>query len=156
MSFKPDPTLEYYSQLRDKAVDYLQRWIGTVYSWAGDDAIGGFDCSGLIVEVLQAVGLIPHKSDYSANALYGIFKDRKRERGYKGCLVFWMNSTQDRMIHVEMMVDDYHVVGASGGGSKTKTIADAIRDNAFVKMRPLGYRGLNYKICDPFAVSKGG
>ena len=60
------------------------------------------------------------------------------------------------MIHVEMMVDDLHVVGASGGGSKTKTIADAIKQNAFVKMRPVGYRGFNYKICDPFMKNKGG
>jgi len=155
MSSKPDPTLEYYSRLRERAISYLEKWIGHFYLWSGDDP-SGFDCSGLIVEVLQGVGLIPHKSDYTANALYGIFKDRKRSHGRKGHLVFWMNSTQDRMIHVEMMVDNYHVVGASGGGSKTKTIADAIRDNAFVKMRPLGYRGLNYKICDPFAVSKEG
>ena len=155
MSSKPDPNLEYYSQLRERAISYLEKWIGHFYLWRGDDP-KGFDCSGLIVEVLQAVGLISHKSDYTANGLYGMFKDRKRGHGYKGCLVFWMNSTQDRMIHVEMMVDNYHVVGASGGGSRTKTIADAIRDNAFVKMRPLGYRGLNYKICDPFAVSKEG
>ena len=155
MSSKPDLQLEYYSRLRERAVSYLDKWIGHFYLWSGDDP-SGFDCSGLIVEVLQGVGLIPHKSDYTANGLYGMFKDRKRSHGRKGHLVFWMNPTQDRMIHVEMMVDNYHAVGASGGGSRTKTIADAIRDNAFVKMRPLGYRGLNYKICDPFAVSKEG
>lgn len=155
MSAKPDPSLEYYSQLRERAITYLQKWIGHFYLWGGDDP-KGFDCSGLIVEVLQAVGLIKHKSDFSADMLYQKFKDRKRMQGYKGCLVFWLNDMQDRAIHVEMLIDNYHTVGASGGGSKTKTIADAVRDNAFVKMRPLGYRGLNYKICDPFAVSKEG
>lgn len=155
MSAKPDPNLEYYSRLRDRAVSYLEKWIGHFYLWAGDDP-SGFDCSGLIVEVLQAVGLLFHKSDYSAHALYGIFKDRKRAQGYKGCLVFWPNNTQERIIHIEMLVDDFHTVGASGGGSRTKTIADAVRDNAFVKMRPITYRGLSYRICDPFAASKGG
>ena len=43
-----------------------------------------------------------------------------------------------------------YVIGACGGGSDTKTTKDAIRDNAFVKMRPIGYDGDSYKVCDPF------
>lgn len=155
MASKPDLNLEFYSLLRNRAVLYLEKWIGHFYLWSGDDP-SGFDCSGLIVEVLQSVGLIKHKSDYSADMLYRKYKDRSREQGHKGCLLFWLNNMQTKAVHVEMQIDDFHTIGASGGGSKTKTIADAIRDNAFVKMRPLGYRGLNYKICDPFAISRGG
>jgi len=155
MSVKRDLNLEYYSQLRERAVIYLEKWIGNFYLWGGDDP-SGFDCSGLIIEVLQAVGLIQHRLDLTADALYRRYKKHKRTPGYKGCLVFWFDNFQERAIHVEMMTDNYHTIGASGGGSRTKTIADAIRDNAFVKMRPLGYRGLNYKICDPFTVLKEG
>ena len=133
MASKPDLNLEYHSLLRNRAVLYLEKWIGHFYLWAGDDP-SGFDCSGLIVEVLQSVGLLKHKSDYSADMLYLKYKDRMRARGYKGCLIFWLNDAQTKAIHIEMMIDDYHTIGASGGGSKTKTIADAIRDNAFVKM----------------------
>ena len=154
MASRPDLNLKFYTLLRNRAVLYLEKWIGHFYLWQGDDP-KGFDCSGLIVEVLQSVGLLRHKSDYTADMLYKRYKSRMRDRGYKGCLIFWLNNTQERAVHVEMMVDDHHTVGASGGGKRTKTIADAIRDNAFVKMRPLGYRGLNYKICDPFAISKG-
>ncbi len=60
--------------LRAAAVSYAQRFIGLPYLWGGDDPIAGFDCSGLIVDVLQAVGLLAHKSDYSAAALYEQFK----------------------------------------------------------------------------------
>jgi hypothetical protein len=49
-----------------------------------------------------------------------------------------------------MMIDDYHTVGASGGGSKVTDVAAAIKYNAFVKMRPVDYRGENYKVIDPF------
>jgi hypothetical protein len=47
-------------------------------------------------------------------------------------------------------------IGASGGGAKTLTERDAIRDNAFVKVRPINGPGartgfLGYK--DPFAES---
>lgn len=153
MSAKRDPQLEYYFRLRERAVIYLEKWIGHFYLWGGDDP-SGFDCSGLIVEVLQAVGLVQHRLDLTADALYRRYRSRSRQRGSKGYLVFWLNDMQDKAIHVEMMIDNYHTIGASGGGSKTKTIADAVRDNAFVKMRPLGYRGLNYKLCDPFAVSR--
>ena len=139
---------QYY--LRTKAVFYLEKWIGHFYLWAGDDP-SGFDCSGLILEVLQSVGLIKHGEDMTADALYRKFKDSERKKGGTGYLVFWFTPYKDKAIHVEMMVDEYHTVGASGGGSKTKTIADAIKHNAFVKMRPVYYRGLNFKICDPFA-----
>jgi len=134
--------------LRAKAVEYLQHFIGLPYVWGGDDPIRGFDCSGLIVEVLQAVGIIPHGSDYSADGLYEKFQTKAIDRGYAGCLVFWYSGLQT--IHVEMMVDDFFVVGASGGGSLTTTIAEAIKSNAFIKMRPISYRGPNYLICDPF------
>ena len=138
--------------LRAKAVEYLQQWIGTPYLWAGND-FSGFDCSGLIVEVLQAVGIIPHDSDFSAAALYERFEDKAVIRGYAGCLVFWYASNiHEKIIHVEMIVDDFHVVGASGGGSTTTTIEQAIRANAFVKQRPLSYRGDRYLIVDPFKV----
>lgn len=141
----------YY--LRRRAVSYLQSWLGTPYLWAGDD-FSGFDCSGLVLEVLKSVGLVKHGIDVTANYLYLTFKKHEKNKGGMGCLVFWFRG--DTAIHVEMMVDGLHVVGASGGGSKTKTIADAIKHNAFVKMRPIDYRGKDYRICDPFMKHKGG
>jgi hypothetical protein len=64
--------------------------------------------------------------------------------------VFWLKGTS--IIHVEIMIDDFHTVGASGGGSATLTINDAIRANAYTKMRPLEYRGKHYLVVDPFLV----
>jgi len=141
--------------LRTKAAEYLQRFIGLPYLWGGDDPLAGFDCSGLIVEVLQAVGSLRHGTDYTASSLYQRFEKKPVVRGYEGCLVFWYGSdSRETIIHVEMMVDDFHTVGASGGGSKTTTIADAIEQNAFIKMRPLSYRGDRYLIVDPFKVEE--
>ena len=127
---------------------YLQKWIGHFYLWGGDDP-SGFDCSGLILEVLKSVGLIRPNIDMTAYDLYRWFNHSKTIKPGPGKLVFWFREA--KVIHVEMMIDNDHTVGASGGGSATKTIADAVRHNAFVKMRPLNYRGTNFKICDPFA-----
>ena len=143
--------LKAYRQ-RNKAIEYLKCWIGTPYSWAGDD-FSGFDCSGLILEVLKSVGLIKPNYDMTANQLYRWFNKNQTVKPGVGKLVFWFGNDvrSNKAIHVEMMIDNDHTVGASGGGSATKTIQDAIKHNAFVKMRPLNYRGMNYKICDPFA-----
>jgi hypothetical protein len=64
----PDHVKAQY--LRAKAAEYVWTFLGLPYRWGGDDPIQGFDCSGLIVEVLQAVGLLPHGSDLTANGLY--------------------------------------------------------------------------------------
>ena len=135
--------------LRSKAVEYAWTFLGLPYIWGGDDPVRGFDCSGLVVEVLQAVGLLPHKSDLTANGLYLRYAQRRVEQGYAGCLVFWF-SPAGLATHVELMVDDYHTIGASGGGSSTTSPQAAVDQNAFVKMRPLGYCGSSYKIVDPF------
>lgn len=138
--------------LRDLAIQYLKKWIGHFYLWGGDDP-SGFDCSGLIMEVMKGVGHLGHKVDFTAKQLYQLYQKTECDSGHKGCLVFWKNNVGE-VIHVEMMIDEFHTIGASGGGSKTLTIADAIKHNAFVKMRPVIYRGSNYVICDPFEIKK--
>ncbi len=135
-------------ELRTRAVWYLAQWIGTFYLWGGNDP-SGFDCSGLSIEVLQGVGILPHGYDGTAHDLYLRFKHLKTEDPKPGCLVFWFRDGRAR--HVEMMLDEYHMIGASGGGRTTTTVAEAIRQDAFVKMRPVTYRGPQYKIVDPFS-----
>lgn len=144
MSNPANIQLEY---LRTQAVWYLTRWLGIFYKWGGDDP-SGWDCNGLIHEVLQAVGLEPHGFDCTAHELYLRHKDKKEDKPFPGRLIFWFKS--GKAIHVEMCFDEYLAVGASGGGSKTNTREDAIKYNAFVKMRPWNYRGESYKIIDPF------
>ena len=133
--------------LRKKAIWYLEKWLLVPYSWGGSD-FASMDCSGLAIEVLKSVGILPHNFDDTAQGLYLKFKIHKLDYLNAGYLVFWFKS--GKAIHVEMAIDEYHVIGASGGGSATLTIADAIKNDAFVKMRPVGYRGSGYKIVDPF------
>jgi len=44
--YKPKPKTG-----RDKFINYIFHYIGTFYSWAGDDP-SGFDCSGITIEGL--------------------------------------------------------------------------------------------------------
>ena len=183
---------------RKAAVEYLQQLLQMAlpYMWGGDDPIYGYDCSGDIVEVLQSVGKMKHGSDATADGLYQLYKPAiDPVSAEAGCLVFWFKRGKaGKATHVEMMVNDWQTVGASGGGrpkfnlyNETRKCAflmsiygqygrdelkaryedtfllkfvkaelyrqQAADQNAYIKRRPLGYRGDNYKICDPFKVN---
>jgi cell wall-associated NlpC family hydrolase len=123
--------------IRKIAVDYAMQFIGKYYKWGGDDP-SGFDCSGLVIEVLKAVGMLKRKGDWRARDLYDEFQSGQVHASdvSAGDLVFWANQHGD-IIHVEMMINSRLAIGASGGGSATISIADAIRQNAFIKIRPV-------------------
>jgi len=151
------------NNIANEFVGYVEKWIGTPYTWAGDD-FSSLDCSGLIMEGMKGAGEFDEAEDYSANALYKMFKARKcvePEKAYRGCLIFWFNK-KGRSIHVAVMKDNCLLIHAAGGGQLTETIEDAKRDNAYVKQRSLAkvanYRkrkyGQTYKIIDPFLIKK--
>ena len=135
--------------IRAAAIRYAWAFLGLPYQWGGDDPIRGFDCSGFVIEALQGVGVLPHGFDTTADGLYRKFRGNETAAPGAGCLVFWFGA-DGKAKHVEMLVNDLHVIGASGGGSATTSREAAAEHNAFIKMRPLGYRGGNYKIVDPF------
>ena len=134
---------------RALALDYAAHYIGRPYRWGGDDPMLGFDCSGFVIEILQAVGLLPATFDTTADGLFRMFRRHEISAPAAGALVFWFSSK--KAVHVEMMLDLFHTIGASGGGSATISLDAAAAHNAFIKIRPIGYRGANYKIVDPFA-----
>lgn len=129
---------------RDLVLWLAERHLGQPYRWGGDDPIAGFDCSGLMVELLKSAGVLPREGDWTAMQLRGHFGSRTTwypAAGVappSGCLVFWGTP----ITHVELVwrhLDNEAVltIGASGGGSATVDEAAAIRQNAYVKVRPL-------------------
>jgi cell wall-associated NlpC family hydrolase len=137
---------------RKKFLETAIRFLDKPYIWGGDDPIKGFDCSGLVVECLQTCGRIEHKEDYSADGLYKKYRYNTVISIIPGCLIFWIDDTFgiDKAIHVEIFENQYYLIGASGGGSKTETIEEAIKKNAYVKSRPRNYRKGDTRIIDPF------
>jgi len=118
--------------------EYAMSFIGKFYSWGGDDP-SGFDCSGFVIELMKAVGKLPRRFDTTAHGLFRKFQEWEVDSPKFGCLVFYWNKSETRVVHVELCLNKELTIGASGGGSKTKTRLDAIRDNAFIKIRPVNY-----------------
>lgn len=98
--------------------------------------MAGFDCSGLVQELLAIQGIDP-KGDQTAHALFKYFSDP--ENGLKcpcdtGALLFF--GSESKITHVAMGFDTRIMLEAGGGGSSTESLKAAIQENAFVRLRP--------------------
>lgn len=141
-----------FSAARDIVVTVALHYLGGFYRWGGDDP-SGFDCSGLVIECLQSVGLVGRGKDAAAAGLFTHFADgfymtanepktpgvAMRVSAQRGDLVFWRDKS-GRIVHVEIVINDELSVGASGGGADTLSVADAIEQNAFIRIRPFRSR----------------
>ena len=136
--------------MREIALKIAYSYLGTPYIWGGDDP-SGFDCSGFCIEVLKSVGSLPRNGDWTAHQLADLWQRTRLDD--PGNLVFW-RSDGGKVIHVEMCIGDGLAIGASGGGSKTTTIAAAIKQNAFIKIRPINSRPKVWGYTNPFGDKK--
>lgn len=114
--------------LREYALSFLHQ----PYRWGGDDP-SGFDCSGLVQEILKGGAGIVFPGDLTAHQLMLFFKTDKPAFPQLGAISFY--GTEQKIIHCGFCIDSYRMIEAGGGGSKTMTYQDAVRDNAFVRMR---------------------
>lgn len=123
--------------------DYAMSFVGKPYIWGGDDPIDGFDCSGLVIEIMRAWGLFPAKGDMTAKDLMAYYT-RDNRGAYAstpnfGALAFFGRDVTN-ITHVGFCLDSFCMIEAGGGGSKTKSKEDAALQNAYVRVRPLRYR----------------
>ncbi len=134
--------------LFDVAAEYAKKFIGQPYIWGGDDPIIGFDCSGLVQEILASVGMDP-PGDQTAQGLYDHFKNNSDGIMGIGALCFYGKSVSE-ITHVAFMIENYCIVEAGGGGSKTTSAEAAADMNAFVRIRPYNRRKDLVAVLNPY------
>ena len=82
-------------------------------------------------------GLIGRGEDYTAEGLRQKFKQHVTQDPQPGAMLFW--GTEAKATHVEMVIsrigNDIFTIGASGGHSGVVTKEDAMKANAYVKIR---------------------
>jgi cell wall-associated NlpC family hydrolase len=119
-------------------VQYALRFVGTPYLWGGDDP-HGWDCSGLVQELLAAQGKDP-PGDQTAQGLYDYYSNDTilgwRDHREVGSLAFF-GSSPTKITHVAMLLDRDTMIEAGGGGKSTTSEDAAWKANAYVRVRKL-------------------
>ena len=124
--------------------EYAQKFIGRSYIWGGDGSGkcgGGFDCSGLVLECLWALGILP-KGDMTAQGIYDIlyrqlgWYNSSKGKEKPDDILFFGKDTK-HITHVAICIGDGLMVEAGGGGSKCKTPATS---TGMVRVRPIALR----------------
>ncbi len=119
---------------------YLFALVGQPYHWGGDDAIDGFDCSGLACEALIAMGVFPHGTRMNAQGLFDHFSKQGSVGAYGiGALSFYGKDVKN-IVHVGICLDEELMVEEGGGASDTVTKEIAAKRNAFCRVRSIKYR----------------
>jgi len=135
---------------------YAYELVGIPYNWGGDDPMAGFDCSGLVIELFQSIGIFPHGQDSTAQGLYQYYTEglRGKRLGIHqdprlGDFAVYGKSDIS-IIHIGLMMDHYRMIEAGSGGRRIKTVEDAIRYNAFTRIRPHLHRSDFLAIVRPY------
>lgn len=131
--------------------DYALRFVGIHYKWGGNNPLTGMDCSGFIQILLASVGEDP-PGDQTAQALYNYFSSNGHatwNHYSMGALAFFGESAT-KITHVGMLLDQYRMIEAAGGNSRTQTRTDAEDKGAFVKISLLSRRSDLVAILKPY------
>lgn len=123
--------------------DYALKFVGRPYIWGGDGSgkcSGGFDCSGLVLECLWAIGKLP-KGDLTAQGIHDAIMDKSGHvvpRMYIAAndLLFFGKDAK-HITHVAIAIDNCLMVEAGGGGSKCTSPANS---TGMVRVRPISWR----------------
>lgn len=134
-------------ETKQLAWDYLKAFLLKPYEWGGDD-FSGIDCSGLVVEWHKSLGLVKNMDDFSAQSLWEFYKKYPGRPLDFGTLLFWGKTSQE-IVHVTIALNKDYMVGAEGGTAAIKMPMDAARANAFVKVRPISFRGVPIAVAHP-------
>lgn len=102
----------------------VQQYLGTKYKWGGFNP-DGIDCSGLVLEILWSVGMLPNTTDRTAQNLWNLYKSENLisleppEGHDTGSLVFFHPPGRpEKITHVEMLLGrlpELISLGARGG-----------------------------------------
>lgn len=125
---------------RQIAIEHGLRFIGRPYIFGGQGPVG-MDCSGLIVEICRAIGLIGRKVDLTAQMFFDKFKTHRVISPNPGAFVFF-GRDERHITHIGMVVEimpcgEALVLEAAGGTRDTDTVDEAQARDAMVTIRPM-------------------
>lgn len=119
-------------------VSYARSFLGTPYIWGGSSP-DGFDCSGLVQELLSFSGVDPI-GDQTAQTLYNHFARHGVISPPKAGAICFYGKATGSITHVSMCTGEHTVIEAGGGDSTCTSREIANKKGAFVRERPVSFR----------------
>mgnify|MGYP003693531167 CR=1 FL=1 len=115
--------------------EYALTFLHQPYRWGGSNPLTGYDCSGLVIEILKSIGICPF-SDGSAQALYNHFRTNGTQMGVRpGALCFYGKNAMG-ITHIGFMINQNQILEAGAGDSTTVSLERAESQGACVRLRP--------------------
>ena len=130
---------------RYSMANYAENFIGLPYSYGGNGP--WFDCGSLMGEIFRAhFTNFPHH-DINSQGIRELLKKSKgvasvdfnHAKKYPGVVILY-GSTNKTSEHIAMTIRGGFLIEAGGGHASTLTPADASKDGAFVRVRPIEHR----------------
>lgn len=119
---------------------YALSFLGVPYFFGGDDPMSGFDCSGLVCELLRSTGVVPYKYRANAQGIFQLLKPTAFACAPQAGAVAFFGKGVNEIVHVGFCLDETTMIEAGGGDSMTASEAVASNQNAFVRLRPIRFR----------------
>lgn len=129
---------------------YAQKFIGTPYKWGGNNPVEGFDCSGLVVELVKSTGEQLPMPDMNAQQLFDHYQTHGEWNRIQAGALVWYGESVTKITHVAMLLDDTRIIEAGGGGHLVLSKEDAAAKGAFVRQRHMDYRKDRVAIIRPY------
>lgn len=133
------------------AVKYIWTLLGREipYTWGGQNPFIGWDCSGFVVEVLRAVGVMAANQDWSSATMFREYPEC--HGAMAGALAFYHRGGQPGVIvHVGFCLDDTFMVEWGGGSATVSGAWESAKAGAFGRVRPIMSRNNLAGFRDPF------
>lgn len=112
---------------------YALKMLNLPYRWGGDNALSGYDCSGLVIELLKSQGMFK-ATDATAAKLAELYPAPSKPQF--GALAFF-GTTKGTISHVAMCLNDTQMIEAGGGDSSITSKAVAEESGAWIRIRPI-------------------
>lgn len=128
---------------------YALSFLHQPYRWGGDDPLAGYDCGGMVQAILASIGMDP-PGDQTAQGLFDHFSVNGSYNAWGlGALAFFGQSAK-AITHVGFCLDSYRMLEAGGGDRSTTNLDQAIKQNAFIRIRPIKNRNDLIAMIKPF------
>lgn len=119
-------------------LDYAKSFMGIPYIYGGKSRTPGLDCSGFVMQCLEAFGVL--EGEFNAQEIYNELSAKGNNLINDMGVLFFFGKSKTLISHVAIELIPGLMIECGGGDHTTRTIEEAAKRNACVRIRPITHR----------------